>query len=78
MVRSNSVSDMVDAEEMTDEKIPWLGLVFQQREEMFNDTFVNSVQVFDIERVVRKGYVGLECGWEDGRPRAITQMLHTS
>jgi len=87
MGRTDTVSDMVYTEEMTNEKIKLLlsresrqsGMrVEKKREEVREDSCINSMQVLDIERVVRKSQVWVKRSWICRQPSIVSHKSDLS
>jgi hypothetical protein len=49
VVRTETVSDVIDAEEMTDQEAPGVIRRVKEREEVPNNALVDGVEVLDIE-----------------------------
>jgi hypothetical protein len=56
VVWTETVSDVVNAEEMTDQETPGIIRRMKEREEMPNNALVDGVEVLDVERVIWEGW----------------------
>jgi hypothetical protein len=71
MIWTDSVANVVNTQEMANEKVEWLGLVFKQREEVPDNTFVDGVKVLNVEGVVWEGHIRFEGIGKDRHPGVI-------
>ncbi|KAK1238804.1 hypothetical protein MKX07_004380 [Trichoderma sp. CBMAI-0711] len=75
VIRAVSVSRMVHAQAVPDQEIPLtVTRRLQQRKDVVHDAVVDSVQVPDVEAVVRLADVGLEVVRKQGPPGVVSQM----
>jgi hypothetical protein len=49
--------DKVHAQKMANEQVGWLGWVLEQREQVFNNTFIHSMKILNTEGIIRESRI---------------------